>query len=824
MELLAPAGGWEAFLAAMENGADAVYVGGKNYSARQSAQNFSLDELKAAVDYAHCRDKKIYVTVNTLVDNSEFEAALDYIYQIQNNGVDAIIVQDLGLMQAVNRLMPEVRLHVSTQMTIHNADGVAFAAENGARRVVLAREVSLEDIKSIHRDVPDVELEYFVHGALCYSYSGQCLFSSMVGGRSGNRGRCAQPCRLAYSLLKESSQNRAALKNTGKYLLSPADLCLLPYLHMLQEAGITSLKIEGRMKRPEYVATVARTYREVLDQLQQDGQYQPSEEMTGNLLKIFNRNFSSGYLFSPTRDFLSTTRPNNRGVNIGRVVDQNRNDMARIKLTDKVAKGDGLEIWISKGRGPAFTVREMRVNGQMVEKAGSGDIIEVALDSKVNPGDRVFKTYDARLFGLAMESIRPRSRHHIMVDARVYMEIDKPVKLVFGDADGNSMTVYTASNAQLAAKHPLTLDVLRGKLERMGNTPFELGNLELYSEGDLIIPFSDLNEARRQAAEGLVNLRLKANLPPGIDFSHFQAGKKQYLRTTGTVTGAKPLISVMTSNAEQAYAAFYGGADRVYLGLEGLMTRKRISRAELDQLADYAREHKIQLVPVLPRIQTPGQDTAFKLITNNKLPVMAGNPGSLRRCLQEGLEVFGDYTLNIFNRFTLRCLLEQGVKGVCLSPELNFTQLQQFGPLGQAELLIHGELILMLSQYCMLSGVMGQEGKCPAFCQQDRYYIRDEQGYKFPVATDADCRFYVFNSRTLCMMDKLDKIAELKPASIRIEARRLNPAAVKETCSWYRRALDELWDGLEPDLLKYKEKLLPPGEPFTRCHYYRGVL
>lgn len=823
MELLAPAGGWEAFLAAIENGADAVYVGGKSYSARHSAQNFSSDELKTAVDYAHCRDKKVYVTVNTLIDNSEFEAALDYIYHIQNIGADAVIIQDLGLMRAVNRLMPEVRLHASTQMTIHNGDGVAFAAQNGVRRVVLARELSLDNLKSIRNTVKDIELEYFVHGALCYSYSGQCLFSSMVGGRSGNRGRCAQPCRLAYHLIEHNSPTSVNLKDSGKYLLSPADLCLLPYLRMLKEAGVTSLKIEGRMKRPEYVATVARTYREVLDQLEEDNEYQPSEQMTGRLLKIFNRNFSTGYLFPPGKDFLSTTRPNNRGVNIGRVVEQNNNNI-RIKLTKDVAKGDGLEIWVSKGRGPAFTIREMKVNGQLVEEARSGEMISVPLDSRVNPGDRVFKTYDARLFGLAMESIRPRSRHHIVIDACVYLEKERPVKLILSDANGNSVAVYTESNAQPAAKHPLTSDILRSKLERMGNTPFELGNLELHSNGDLIIPFSELNEARRQAVDSLVNLRLKANMPPGIDFAKYQSGKREYIKTNRTTNGQKPFIAVMVSNADQAYAAVHGGADRVYLGLEGLFTRKRTSRAEILKLAAYAREHQTQLVPVLPRIQTPGQNAALKLISNTDLPIMAGNPGSLYRCLNEGRQVFGDYTLNVFNRFALRLLLEMGVKGVCLSPELNFTQLQQFGDLGQTELLIHGELILMLSQYCMLSGVMGQEEKCPAYCQKNSYYIKDEQGYQFPIATDADCRFYVFNSRTLCMMDKLDKIVELKPAGIRIEARILKPEAVTDTAKLYRRALDEIWEGVKPDLEDYKERLLPPGEPFTRCHYYRGVL
>jgi putative protease len=278
MELLAPAGGRDAFFAAIENGADAVYIGGTSFSARQSAENFDNEQIKAAVDYAHLRDRKIYVTVNTLIDNNEFSEVLDYIYTLHNKSVDAIIVQDLGLMNAVRKTMPSVRIHASTQMTIHNAEGVNFLREQGIKRIVLARELSRDDLSAIRRETGDVELEIFVHGALCYCYSGQCLFSSIVGGRSGNRGRCAQPCRLGYDLYSGKRAARLDLEGQGRHLLSPADLCLLDYLGEIKKVGVTSLKIEGRMKRPEYVAIVTRIYREVLDKLQDSPNYEPSAE------------------------------------------------------------------------------------------------------------------------------------------------------------------------------------------------------------------------------------------------------------------------------------------------------------------------------------------------------------------------------------------------------------------------------------------------------------------------------------------------------------------------------------------------------------------
>jgi len=301
--------------------------------------------MKKAVELARIRNVKVYVTMNTLLDNEEFGPALDYAWQLHGLGVDALIVQDLGLMNALCSLIPDMRLHASTQMTVHNAEAAGFLSHKGVKRVVLAREMSMADIRTVTAAAADIEIEVFVHGALCYSYSGQCLFSSMVGGRSGNRGRCAQPCRLPYTLQSLRSGQLPDSNSRGPYLLSPSDLCLIDYLPELESCGVTSLKIEGRMKRPEYVAVVTRAYREVLDALAEEPAYKPGVEIKDKLRKIFNRNFSSGYFILDRKSLLSSKRPNNRGVYVGRVTAR-QDRMVKVKLSDTVCVGDGLEIWV----------------------------------------------------------------------------------------------------------------------------------------------------------------------------------------------------------------------------------------------------------------------------------------------------------------------------------------------------------------------------------------------------------------------------------------------------------------------------------------------
>lgn len=825
MELLAPAGNWDAFLAAMKNGADAVYLGGKSYSARQSADNFDLEHLEEAVNYAHLRNRKVYVTVNTLIDNGEFSGALDYLYELQQRQVDAVIVQDIGLATASRQVLPGLRLHASTQMTVHNADGVAFCREQGIKRVVLARELSRTDIKLIHEQVEDAELEVFVHGALCYSYSGQCLFSSMVGGRSGNRGRCAQPCRLAYELVNHSGQRKIDPAAQGKHLLSPADLCLIDYLPELRESGVNSLKIEGRMKRAEYVAVVCRAYREALDLLE-DNARRPAPELKEKLLKIFNRRFSTGYFLDSKNDFLSTRRPNNRGVFTGRIVEQSPDLLTTIKLSDRVQQGDGLVVWVGRAKNPVVILNDFYIGNQQVNTAKANELITVPLDERVYPGDRVFKTHDEQLLAEAQQSIQEEEAHKLVVDAQVSMQLGQPLHLVLQDDQGNRSEAQTENVAQEARKYALTEEVLRDKLGRLGNTHFVLRDLTINGADNLMIPFSDLNEVRRQAIDELITRRLQSHRQPVVTAREYSKAKQQVLaQAAGSKNTTAPLLTVAVNSVEQARLALDQGADRVLLGLEGIGTRKRPSKIQLQELLSWNNRTVCSVIPVLPRIHLPGEMHSYRdIIDQGFTSLMVGNWGDLYWGLQQGAEIMADYSLNVFNMQSLQFLLNLGLGTVCLSPELNFNQLHSFRDFAKVEILIHGELMLMESQHCMLGSTLGATaGKC-AVCSQDKYCLQDEKGYQFPVATDADCRFYVFNSRTMCIIEDLERVINQGPQSIRIEARLYNDAELSKTVKIYRQAVDGLLAGKELDLSACKAKLAEQGRSFTKAHYYRGVL
>lgn len=828
MELLAPAGNWDAFLAALKNGADAVYLGGQQYSARQSAANFDLAQLREAVVYAHLRDKKVYVTVNTLIDNSEFSEALDYLFRLQELQVDAVIIQDMGLLQAARMALPDLRLHASTQMTIHNQDGAKFLHQQGVKRIVLARELSGTEIKAINVEAPEVELEVFVHGALCFCYSGQCLFSSMVGGRSGNRGRCAQPCRLPYELYRQDGQAIALLPDQGKYLLSPADLCLIENLPELKASGVSSLKIEGRMKRAEYVAVVTRAYREAIDRLQSEPDFRPDKAVKDRLLRIFNRNFSGGYFMPGNVEFLSTKRPNNRGVYVGRVVEQDWNLLTRIKLSDTVSQGDGLVVWVGQGKVPAVVVKEMKREGHSVVEAHSGETIEVKMEGRVAAHDRVFKTHDEKLLADAQASIRSEIGSQIPVDAHIYLSAGQTMRLVLSDRRGYQAEVETRNLAEPADQHPVEIEILRQKLSRLGNTPFVLGEIKLHGDTNLMIPFSDINDARRRAVDILIEKILQAKQPLRLDPQVYWEGKNRYLQIAPAEDKvAGPRLAVTVSGIEQAQIASDSGADLVYLGMEGIGVRRHLQQDQIDQLLALSPGQCEHIIPLLPRIRKPGEPYPYRQIAEAGFSnVMISSWADLEWALHSGLKVRADYSLNIFNAYTLRYLSHRGLSAACLSPELNFAQLQSFPDLSQAELLVHGEIILMQSEYCMLGRVLGGEKKnCMTPCVSNSYYIKDNKGYEFPLETDADCRFYVFNSRTLSMMEDLARVIDLGPASIRIEARRLKGAGLARTVQIYRQAVDEYRDGSRPDLRGYQEELSAiSSSAFTKGHYYRGVL
>jgi Collagenase and related proteases len=484
-------------------------------------------------------------------------------------------------------------------------------------------------------------------------------------------------------------------------------------------------------------------------------------------------------------------------------------------------------VWVGKGHNPAVIVKEMKVNQRNVAEAYPGDLLEITLDGRASNNDRVFKTHDEKLLQEARESMRADAMTRIPVDASIHMKTGQALKLILTDDKGNQAEAATATPAVIAEQHPLTEDILRQKIGRLGNTPFALRKLQITGDGNLLVPVSELNEVRRKAAELLQQKILAAKRTVPADSNLYWINKDQYLTPSQPIpVKSKLLLTVAVSRLEQVNPALRHGADLVYWDMQELGSRCHAGKSHIGRLLQDDSAEVERIIPVLPRIHKPGEEFNYRaLVEGSFTRIMIASWADLEWALQTGLNPRADYSLNIFNHYTERLLTGLAITGICLSPELNLEQLAGFGDLHNAELIVHGDLIIMESQYCMLGGVLGGGKKCTAPCTAKRYCLRDSKGFEFPVATDADCRFYVFNSRTLCMMEDLPRIISLGPGSIRIEARNMTDGQIEASVGLYREALNQLDHGAKPDLSLYKHELSKTSNSaFTKGHYYRGVL
>ncbi len=861
-ELLAPVGGWEALLAAMANGADAVYLGGKQFSARQSADNFDQEEMRRAVDYVHLRGGRIYVTVNTLLDDGELEAGLNYLRFLYETGVDAVILQDLGVARLARRALPELEIHASTQMTVHSLPGVELMKELGFQRVVLSREVSLENIKHI-RENSRVELETFIHGALCVCYSGECLMSSLIGGRSGNRGRCAQPCRLQYTLVDEKGKALSDEK-LGSHLLSPRDLNSIEFLPELIKAGICSFKIEGRMKRPEYVATVIRVYREAIDRYLADPEhYRVPDEDKRDLRQIFNRDFTTGYYFgNPGLDLMSYKRPNNRGLKLGRIIGYNpRNKTAELLLEDELQLGDGLEIWVTQGGRQGITVQRMTVKGRQVEKALAGEKVLVEVPGKVGDGDRVFKTFDADLMARARQSFEaPKYGRKIPLQVKVEVRGGEPLRVFLEDDRGNRALGETGFLAEAALKRPLTEDAVYKQVDRLGNTPFAIESFAADIAGELMVPVSEINEARRQAVEKLEALRLEAyKREPVRDWEKrvregFKiigeetvtgaprgrielAGRQRFAPQDGA--GSGPVLSVSVTQFSSLKAAVDKGANQVYLGGESFRHEEPLTPQVIAKALEYCHSKGVQFVLSTPRVLQDDELAAYWPKVREALGlgldgILVANLGLAKLLLDEGgaTPLLADFPLNIYNRQAIASLGELGFSQVTLSPELTLDQVAAMH--GQAmvdkECLVHGAVPMMISEYCAVGCTLGgkQTGvKCRVPCQGRRFGLRDRMNFVFPLAMDQYCHLHVFNPKELCVVEELGLLNKAGIRSFRLELKLKDSREVGQVTGIYREELERCISqkGRWQPSAEAKEALValsPAG--VTKGHYFRGVL
>ncbi len=813
-ELLAPAGSWEALEAAVNAGADAVYLGGTNWSARAAADNFDREGISRAVKFAHRRGVRIFVTVNTLVYDSEMRDLADELIFLSNAGVDALIVQDLGVVRLARLLVPELPLHASTQMTLTNSAAVRFARESGICRVVPARELSLSALRIA--SAQGVEIESFAHGALCVCYSGQCLMSSLIGGRSGNRGRCAQPCRMPYAMVDERGKKFSC--PAGQYLLSPRDLSTLALLPKLLEAGVYSFKIEGRMKRPEYVAVVTDVYRRALDGCQ-SGNFRVSSRDLERLEAIFSRGFTTAYLEKrPGRAMMSDGRPDNRGVPVGRVTGV-RSGRAEIVLEKELHRGDGLEFSNPKRLG---TVAEkIWQKGKEVAFARAGSTCEIPVPPSVTVGATVFRTLDRKLVDEAGKFFGAKNVRAISVDARVTASEGRPLEVVFSDNDGNIGTGATDFPAEVAKTRPLDEATLRAQLGRLGGTDYALARLELHLEGELMVPASELNKARRRALEALDAARLASFAPPRQIVAAEQISKildeELAAQRKNFAPGKKSELSVWTDTLEGTRAALKGGADRIIFGGDRFSTKNN-SFSDYEQAVKIVRSAGRKIALATPRIVSEEQLPFYEkfLIDVQRVApdfLCIHNIGlwQLAREAELTVPLWADMSLNIANGQSLAFWAENGAGGATPSIELNFARLRTLArnsPL-PLECLVHGSVEMMVSEYCAAGSFLGRldRGPCAFGCAK-KVFLRDRTGAKFRLAGDAFCRMHVLNSQDLCAIDFVPRLVELG-VSLRIDARFYDAEETLRLTREYR------------DAMRGKKVTAAPNT--TRGHYARGA-
>ena len=799
VELLAPVGSFEALKAAVQNGANAVYLGGKDFGARASANNFDRDELKEAVKYAHIRGVQVFVTTNTLRKENEIEDFLEYAKFLYDIDVDAIILQDIGMARLIKRELPDFELHASTQMVAHSLEDVKYLESVGFDRVVLAREVTVEEIKYIC-DNCKADIEVFVHGALCVCYSGQCLMSSMIGNRSGNRGRCAQPCRQRYELIDVYTGE--VVNSNGDYLLSPRDLNAIEEIDKVIDAGVHSLKIEGRMKRPEYVATVIDGYRKTIDEYLATNKLNVSDETINDLYTIFNRKFTKGLLLGDVgKDMMNSQLPNNQGLYVGTVVDYNKKaKRLKIKLANTLKKGDGINL----GGG---TIGRIIKNGNIETIGYKGETIELDFVGEARKGQIVFKTSDSELMD-RVQATFTQDKEFVknIIDAKITIKLGQKPILTLKDRHSNEATIEGDKIVEEAMKVALSKEKVETQLRKLGNTPYELDLLEIELDDNVSLPISLLNQMRRDCIELLDKERVSIK---NRKYKNKTVKDKPVLYNRNK----QQEISVKVKNLEQLESALECGVDRIYY--EDTNT--------IDKAMSLAMKYNKKVIYSAPRIIRNKEYNHLAKANNAGVEsVQVGNYGSIDYFKDKKLNI--DYYLNAFNSETINYYKEIGADTLCISQELNINEIKETIKYTDIniESVVYGYTPLMITEYCPMGVIVRdcKKDKRVAKCKESIYALRNSKGDEFRVSQDIFCRSTIYNSNVTCMLDNLYELHEIGINVLRLDFTLEDKETVKEVIEAYQEVLSNDYK-LATKATKLYNKLDEKGT--TAGHYYKGV-
>ena len=808
MELLAPAGTMENFMAALESGADAIYLGGKVFNARAHAANFGIDELREAVRLAHILDVSVYVTVNILIGDTELKDLEQYIKDLDSIGVDAIIVQDLAVAEIAKRVAPNIHLHGSTQMTAATLDAVRFYESLGFTRVVLARELSLKEIQHICKQCK-AEIEVFVHGALCVCYSGQCLMSSFIGGRSGNRGACAQPCRLPYELL--DSKGESVLPKYEAYLLSPKDLNYSEHMNELVAAGVTSFKVEGRMKKVSYVRQVIGTYREILD----DASIHENQRKA--LASGFNRGFSTAYLEDTVgRQMMTVVAPNHQGKPIGE--SYTKKGDVYLSLTEPIEQGSLVKILQSNGSVTYYTVddewtcvSDTLYKGRPAEGLAVGQLYLASTPK--NTKSRGLQEFTRKY------------------DMSVYLSVGSNGEINYTELtaildSGLSVTVTNEYVPAIANKVPTSLEKVTEQLGRLGNTLFRLSYVDI-PDGPYMWPASVLNALRRDAVTALETALIT---------HHVESW--QALQVTGDVDydfkaqhelsyDTCPMISARVDEIEGVKAAISGGAQKIVFGGDRL-SRTPYALSIYDEVARLCAQSDVICTFATPRVVKDDEVEAYK---HTLEAIVQAHPDSISIHVPQALlwlrelgytgAIEADTGLNIFNTPTLHFWEQLHISCVNPSQELTLKQITELAKHSHVpiETMIHGYTEMMISEYCAIASFVGTGSKvnCPMPCVKESYSLKDRKGEIFPIRTDPYCRMHIMNSHEMDMRAYVPMLLQKGISILRVDGRHMKPSYVKDIVSQYV--------GIAMGMMEAPPKKIDSqGESITRGHYFRGIL
>ncbi|HOX57091.1 MAG TPA: DUF3656 domain-containing protein [Candidatus Paceibacterota bacterium] len=806
-ELIAPAGDWECARAAIENGADAVYFGLEKFNARMRANNFTEADLPRLMEFLHRRGVKGYVTFNILVFENEMAEADQYVRAMIAAGVDAAVVQDVGICRLIRRHSPDFPIHVSTQMTITSAAGLDFARELGCNLVVLARECSLKEIEELQVVSPGhsaLPLEVFIHGALCVAYSGQCLTSEALGGRSANRGECAQACRMPYDLVADG---KLVPLGDRKYLLSPQDLAGLEVLPELVRLGVASLKIEGRLKSPEYVANITRIYRNALDQA--GGEWRVTREDRYGMEMAFSRGLYAGWFRGTNNQRLVHGRfGKKRGVYLGEVA-RVEGQSVWVTLQGPLKPGDG--VVFDAGHPEAVEeggrVYEVRLptsegrNGRPAElRFGHGDINF----ARLHVGDKLWKTSDPELdrrLRQSYEGDAPRFQRPVSMEVQGLA--GQSLTLIARDESGHVAHLASVMPLARAERQPLTTDRLRDQLGRLGGTPFRLGELKNLLEGDVLLPISELNRLRREVVK---ELEIQRAQPRRWKLEHTADATEPAPAIPQPATRTPNLI-VLARSLPQLEASLNCGVETVYCELED--PRKYREAVALVRRRQEETGRRLEIFVAPPRIFKTGEEWTLKQVRCSEAD------GYLVRNYDHlgffaGQRRIGDYSLNIANRLSAGYFKNKfGLERVTASYDLNCAQLEALlraAPPDWFEVTIHQHMPMFHMEHCVFCAFLStgtDYTNCGRPCDRHDLKLRDRVGAEHPVKADAGCRNTVFNALAQTGAEYVPRFLALGVRYFRVEFLRESPDLVARTIAQYRQLLggeisgSQLWRELK---------------------------